>query len=38
MLYRAIKGEPYGLKKLSNRKAKMECDLAWFEKYLKNAK
>jgi len=28
-------GEPHGLKKMSNRKAKMEWDLAWFEKYLK---
>jgi dipeptidyl aminopeptidase/acylaminoacyl peptidase len=28
-------GEPHGLTKLSNRKAKMEWDLAWFEKYLK---
>ncbi|MEO2091092.1 MAG: prolyl oligopeptidase family serine peptidase, partial [Gemmataceae bacterium] len=31
-------GEPHGLTKLSNRKAKMEWDLAWFDKYLKNAK
>jgi dipeptidyl aminopeptidase/acylaminoacyl peptidase len=31
-------GEPHGLTKGSNRKAKMEWDLAWFEKYLKNAK
>ncbi len=31
-------GEPHGLTKYSNRKAKMEWDLAWFEKYLKNAK
>jgi dipeptidyl aminopeptidase/acylaminoacyl peptidase len=31
-------GEPHGLTKMSNRKAKMEWDLAWFEKYLKNAK
>lgn len=28
-------GEPHGLTKKSNRKAKMEWDLAWFEKYLK---
>lgn len=28
-------GEPHGLTKLSNRIAKMEWDLAWFEKYLK---
>ncbi len=28
-------GEPHGLTKLSNRKAKMEWDLAWFEKYVK---
>jgi acylaminoacyl-peptidase len=27
--------EPHGLTKLSNRKAKMEWDLAWFDKYLK---
>ncbi len=31
-------GEPHGLTKMSNRKAKMEWDLAWFDKYLKNAK
>ncbi len=31
-------GEPHGLTKGTNRKAKMEWDLAWFEKYLKNAK
>jgi dipeptidyl aminopeptidase/acylaminoacyl peptidase len=31
-------GEPHGLTKYSNRKAKMEWDLAWFEKYLKNGK
>ncbi|QEL13172.1 alpha/beta hydrolase family protein [Limnoglobus roseus] len=31
-------GEPHGLTKMSHRKAKMEWDLAWFEKYLKNAK
>jgi dipeptidyl aminopeptidase/acylaminoacyl peptidase len=28
-------GEPHGLGRLSNRIAKMEWDLAWFEKYLK---
>jgi dipeptidyl aminopeptidase/acylaminoacyl peptidase len=28
-------GEPHGLSKLSNRTAKMEWDLAWFERYLK---
>jgi dipeptidyl aminopeptidase/acylaminoacyl peptidase len=28
-------GEPHGLTKLSNRVAKMEWDLAWFDKYLK---
>jgi dipeptidyl aminopeptidase/acylaminoacyl peptidase len=28
-------GEPHGLTKKSHRKAKMEWDLAWFEKYLK---
>lgn len=28
-------GEPHGLSKLSHRKAKMEWDLAWFDKYLK---
>jgi dipeptidyl aminopeptidase/acylaminoacyl peptidase len=28
-------GEPHGLTKLSNRKAKMEWDLAWFAKYMK---
>lgn len=28
-------GEPHGLTKLSNRTAKMQWDLAWFEKYLK---
>lgn len=31
-------GEPHGLTKLSNRKAKMEWDLAWFRKYLKGTK
>ena len=28
-------GEPHGLKKMESRRAKMEWDLAWFEKYLK---
>jgi dipeptidyl aminopeptidase/acylaminoacyl peptidase len=28
-------GEPHGLTKLSNRIAKMEWDLAWFEQYLR---
>lgn len=28
-------GEPHGLTKLSNRTAKMEWDLAWFDRYLK---
>lgn len=28
-------GEPHGLGKLSHRTAKMEWDLAWFDKYLK---
>jgi dipeptidyl aminopeptidase/acylaminoacyl peptidase len=28
-------GEPHGLTKLSNRRAKMEWDLAWFDKYVK---
>jgi dipeptidyl aminopeptidase/acylaminoacyl peptidase len=28
-------GEPHGLTKMSNRRTKMEWDLAWFEKYLK---
>ncbi|MBA4063360.1 MAG: S9 family peptidase [Isosphaera sp.] len=28
-------GEPHGLTKLSNRVAKMEWDLAWFDKYLR---
>ncbi|MFO0968249.1 MAG: prolyl oligopeptidase family serine peptidase [Gemmataceae bacterium] len=28
-------GEPHGLTKMSNRLAKMEWDLAWFEKYMK---
>ena len=31
-------GEPHGLSKMSNRKAKMEWDLAWFGRYLKEAK
>ena len=31
-------GEPHGLSKLSNRTAKMDWDLAWFEKYLKGGK
>jgi dipeptidyl aminopeptidase/acylaminoacyl peptidase len=31
-------GEPHGLTKLSNRKAKMEWDLAWFDKYLTGKK
>jgi dipeptidyl aminopeptidase/acylaminoacyl peptidase len=31
-------GEPHGLTKYSNRKLKMEWDLAWFDKYVKNAK
>ncbi len=29
--------EPHGLTKLSHRVAKMEWDLAWFDKYVKNA-
>jgi dipeptidyl aminopeptidase/acylaminoacyl peptidase len=28
-------GEPHGLTKMSNRRAKMEFDLAWFAKYVK---
>lgn len=28
-------GEPHGLGKMTHRKAKMEWDLAWFNKYLK---
>lgn len=28
-------GESHGLSKLSNRRAKMEWDLAWFERYMK---
>jgi dipeptidyl aminopeptidase/acylaminoacyl peptidase len=31
-------GEPHGLSKLSNRKAKMEWDLAWFDRYVKGKK
>ncbi len=31
-------GEPHGLTKMSNRKAKMEWDLAWFDRYLKAPK
>ncbi len=31
-------GEPHGLTKMSNRKAKMLWDLAWFEKYLQGEK
>ena len=31
-------GEPHGLGKYKNRKAKMEWDLAWFERYILNAK
>ena len=27
-------GEPHGLTKLSHRRAKMEWDLAWFDKYM----
>ncbi|MFO0936863.1 MAG: S9 family peptidase [Gemmataceae bacterium] len=30
-------GEPHGLQKKAHRKAKMEWDLAWFEKYLKGS-
>jgi dipeptidyl aminopeptidase/acylaminoacyl peptidase len=29
-------GEPHGLTKYTNRKAKMEWDLAWFERYVMN--
>jgi hypothetical protein len=29
---------PHGLGKMTNRKAKMEWDLAWFDKYVKGAK
>jgi hypothetical protein len=28
-------GEPHGLGKMTHRRAKMEWDLAWFEKYVK---
>lgn len=28
-------GEPHGLSKLSHRRAKMEWDLAWFDRYLR---
>ena len=28
------KGEPHGLTKYANRKAKMTWDLAWFERYV----
>jgi dipeptidyl aminopeptidase/acylaminoacyl peptidase len=31
-------GEPHGLSKLSNRKAKMEWDLAWFDRYVMGKK
>ena len=31
-------GEAHGLGKLSNRKAKMEWDLAWFDRYVKGKK
>lgn len=31
-------GEPHGLTKLSNRRAKMEWDLAWFQKYVMQKK
>jgi dipeptidyl aminopeptidase/acylaminoacyl peptidase len=31
-------GEPHGLTKYRNRLAKMEWDLAWFDKYVKKAK
>ena len=30
-------GEPHGLSKLSHRRAKMEWDLAWFERYMRPA-
>jgi dipeptidyl aminopeptidase/acylaminoacyl peptidase len=30
-------GEPHGLTKMSHRRAKMEWDLAWFDKYLKTS-
>ncbi len=28
-------GEPHGLTKYTSRRAKMEWDLAWFDRYLK---
>jgi dipeptidyl aminopeptidase/acylaminoacyl peptidase len=31
-------GEPHGLSKYKNRKAKMEWDLAWFERYILDRK
>ncbi len=31
-------GEPHGLTKMTNQKAKIEWDLAWFAKYLKSKK
>jgi dipeptidyl aminopeptidase/acylaminoacyl peptidase len=31
-------GEPHGLTKYKNRKAKMEWDLAWFDRYILNKK
>jgi dipeptidyl aminopeptidase/acylaminoacyl peptidase len=31
-------GEPHGLTKYKNRKAKMEWDLGWFERYIMNSK
>jgi dipeptidyl aminopeptidase/acylaminoacyl peptidase len=31
-------GEPHGLQKYGDRRAKMEWDLAWFDKYLRGAK
>src|SRR5262249_24243474 len=31
-------GEPHGLTKYKNRKAKMEWDLAWFDRYILGAK
>jgi hypothetical protein len=30
-------GEPHGLTKYKHRKAKMEWDLAWFDRYLRGA-
>jgi dipeptidyl aminopeptidase/acylaminoacyl peptidase len=32
------KGEPHGLTKYANRKAKMEWDVAWFERYVQGKK